>query len=499
MINNKISGISLFALVMLITGAVDSIRNLPATALFGSSLIFFFIFSSVVFLIPAALISAELSSAKTENGGVFHWTRMAFGDNAGFLAIWLQWISNIVWFPTLLSFIAGTASYFFSPELAQNKVYLVSVILGMFWFLTLINLRGIETSAKFTSFCTVVGMVIPMGLIILFALIWMVMGYPLQIHFTAENMFPALNNPQNWISLTAIMTSFLGIELAAVHIKDVHNPQKTFPKALFISVALILVTMILGSLAIAIILPRDRINLVNGMMQAFIYFSHMYHISWLVPILAVLIIIGSSGGMISWVISPAKGLLQAAQDGYLPHFLRHQNKHGVASRILIAQAILVSVFCLAFLLMPSVNGSYWLLTALSTQLYILMYILMFFAGLVLRKKLAHLPKDFMIPGGKLGLWLTIALGLFGCMVTLIAGFIPPAGIDVGSIIHYEIIFAGGLILMISPAFIAYWYRAKNTDIQSSDSAKLPPKQKAVRKNHDNGSNCYCEYCTDAPR
>ena len=78
--------ISVLALVLLITGAIDSIRNLPTTALFGSSLIFFFIFSAIIFLIPVALVSAELSSTMPEEeGGVYSWVKHAFGDNVAFL------------------------------------------------------------------------------------------------------------------------------------------------------------------------------------------------------------------------------------------------------------------------------------------------------------------------------------------------------------------------------------------------------------------------------
>src|ERR1700733_814732 len=129
----KTAGLGIFTLVMLITGAIDSIRNLPATALFGSSLIFFFIFSAIIFLIPVALISAELSSTwSEEEGGIFSWVKHAFGENIAFLTIWLQWINTIVWYPTILSFIAGTIAYLINPELAQNKYYLISVILIIF-------------------------------------------------------------------------------------------------------------------------------------------------------------------------------------------------------------------------------------------------------------------------------------------------------------------------------------------------------------------------------
>lgn len=464
MINQKAAGLGVFTLAMLITGAIDSVRNLPATALFGSSLIFFFLFSAIVFLIPAALISAELSSTWTDRGGIFHWVKLAFGEKTAFLAVWLQWISNLVWFPTILSFIAGTAAYLVDPALAQNKVYLVSVILVVFWALTLVNLKGIHTSAKFATICAITGMIIPMVLIIVLALVWMILGNPIQIHFTVSNVFPTFNNPDNWVSLTAIMTAFLGMELATVHIKDVRNPQTTFPKALYISVIIILSTMILGSLGIAMVLPKDEINLVNGVMQAFTNFFAVYHLSWTIPIITVMLLLGSLGGIVSWVISPAKGLMQAAQTGFMPDFLKKENKHGVASNLLIVQAVLVSLFCCAFLFMPSVNGSYWLLTALSTQLYILMYVLMFAAGICLRYKAPRDQQGFKIPGGNMGIWSVGILGLIGCIITLIVGFIPPNGINVGSILRYELVFVGGLVAMMVPIIFCYYYKYKMTKV-----------------------------------
>lgn len=458
----KTIGLSTFTLVLLITGAIDSIRNLPATSLFGSSLIFFFIFSAIVFLIPTALVAAQLSSAWPEKGGIYNWVKLAFGGKIAFLAIWLQWINTMVWFPTILSFLAGTISYLINPNLANNKFYLVAVILTTFWFLTLINLKGIKVSAKLNSIFTITGMLIPMALIILMALIWIILGKPIQISMAPSALIPSLHHSENWISLTAIMAAFLGMELAAVHIKEVKNPQKTFPKALMISIALVLFTMIFGSLAIAFVIPANKINLTNGVMQAFSNFFAAYHMSWIIPIIAIMILIGSLGSVISWVISPAKGLLQAAQSGYLPNFLKKENKHGVASNLLITQAVLVSVLCLAFLLMPSVNGSYWLLTDLSTQLYMLMYVMMFFAGIFLKHKFSNQPSTFSIPGGKGGMWITCLLGLIGCGITLVVGFFPPQGINVGTITHYETMFGGGMLAMIAPVVLFYWYKKKNT-------------------------------------
>jgi len=455
---SNLKKLGLFTITMLMVGAVDSIRNLPATALFGSALIFFFIFAGIIFLIPAALVSAQLAARSGEESGIFHWTRAVLGEPLAFIAIWLQWISNLVWFPTILSFIAGSAAWLISPELAQNKFWLISLILGIFWFLTFLNLRGIRVSARFASFCAVFGLIIPITLILIFSIIWLISGNVIHIHFTLDNIFPHLNDPQNWISLTAIMTAFVGIELAAVHAKDVYQPQTTFPIALFFAVIIILATMIAGSLAIAIVLPHQDISLVNGVLQAFHKFLAAWHLTWLMPIITGMIIFGTSGGIISWVISPVRGLVQAGELGFLPKFFLKQNRHGISSTLLIGQAILVSIFCLAFLLMPSINGSYWLLTALSTQTYTLMYIILFITGIFSYTKLKNKKATFSIPYKKIGLWSVCVLGLLGCLLTEIIGFIPPANINIGNTLHYEIIFCSGIFVMLAPALLLCWYR-----------------------------------------
>ncbi len=449
--------ISVLALVLLITGAIDSIRNLPATALFGSSLIFFFIFSAIIFLIPVALVSAELSSTwSEEEGGVYSWVRHAFGENMAFFTIWLQWINTIVWYPTILSFIAGTFAYLINPELAQNKFYLIGIILFIFWSLTILGLSGLRASAAFASFCAIVGMIVPMGFIILLALIWLIKGNPIAIDLNFNSLIPHWHDTQSWVSLTAIMTSFLGMELAAVHVRNVNNPQRNFPRAMGFSVILILTTMILGSLAIAFVLPHEKISLVYGVMQAFTNFFAAYHLQPLMPVIVILLLLGSLGGMVNWIISPAKGLLLAADNGFLPHWLHRLNKHGIASRILILQAVLVTLLCSGFLLFRSVNAIYWLFTALSTEMYIMMYVIMFIAAMRLKNKFAGLPRPFAIPGGRFGYYFTCLLGLAGCGITLVVGFFPPEdGMDVGGANHFRLIFSSGIVLMLIPAFLLY--------------------------------------------
>ena len=452
--------ISITALVLLITGAIDSIRNLPATALFGSKLIFFFVFSAIIFLIPVALVSAELSSTwSDEEGGIYSWVQHAFGKSTAFFTIWLQWINTMVWYPTILLFIASAAAYLINPSLADSKLYLAAVIITVYWGLTLIGLSGLRASARFASFCAIIGMIIPMTLIILLAMFWLIKGNPIAINLSVDNLIPHWKDTQSWISLTAIMTSFLGMELAAVHVRNVHNPQRNFPRAMFISVILILCTMILGSLAIAFVLPQAKISLVSGVMQAFTNFFQAYHLTALIPLIVVMILIGSVGSMTNWIISPAKGLMLASNHGFLPRWFYKLNHHGIPSRVLLLQATLVTLFCGGFLLFPSINAMYWLYTDLSTEIYILMYMIMFLAAIRLKRSHAHLERPFSIPGGPISYYLTCILGLTGCIITLIVGFFPPdQSMDVGGAGHFRFIFTMGIVIMLAPVMISLIYR-----------------------------------------
>lgn len=456
--------ISLFFLVLLIVSAIDSIRNLPSAALFGSSLIFYFLFSALIFLVPTALVSAHLSSLYPDKGGVYVWMTKAFGEKIGMLSIWLQWINTMVWYPTILSFIAGVGAYLINPALADNKLYLICVILTVFWGLTFLNLFGMKTSAIINSICGLIGTLLPLGFLIIAGLSWKCLGECGHLSFKISDLLPTLAKGDSWISLTAIMASFLGIELAGVHIHDIKNPRRNFPLAMLYSSLILIFTMLFGSLAIAYILPAEKINLVSGVMQTFTNIFEALHIGWATPLLGLLILIGSIGSIINWLISPAKGLYHAAEYGFLPDFFKKKNKHDVPSRILIGQALLVSLFCLALFLVPTVNAFYWFLTGLSTDLYIFMYILMFISAIKLHHTHSEEQTSFRIPGKTLGLWLTCSIGLFGCLLTLAVGFFPPPHLLI-STKQYAFFILVGNLSMVSPVFLFYLFKkSKNKQI-----------------------------------
>lgn len=455
--------LSLTSLVLLIVAAIDSIRNLPAAAIFGTPVLFFFFVLALIFLFPTALVAAELTATYSEKGGIYHWVQIAFGEKTGMIAIWMQWINTMLWYPTILLFIASTAAYLFHPDLAENKIYLCSIVLGVFWLLTFLNLFGIHFSSKINNYCVTLGTMIPLLFLIVLGLWWIFSSNAVQVELTPSSFIPTFSSSTSWTSIIAIMASFLGMELAGVHVNDIRNPQKNFPRALWISSVFLLTTMAFGSLAIAVVVPAENIQLASGVMQVVSTFCDIIHAPWIVEILAGFIIIGAIGSIINWLISPAKGLLHAAEHKFLPSFFVKKNKYNVPSRILIGQACVVTVFCLALFTVPTINSFYWFLTAVSTELYMVMYVLMFFAALRLHYTHKTRGKLFKIPGKTTGIWIVCLTGLTGCIMTIAVTFIPSSAIDPKDFWNYQKMIILANIVAILPLFLFYAHKRRQSN------------------------------------
>jgi len=350
--------------------------------------------------------------------------------------------------------------------LAHNPLFLMAVILTSFWGATIINLYGIKAQARFSNFCAFAGLLLPMALIAGMGAVWFFSGNSVQITLTPQAILPDFHQPGMWVALTGIMLSLCGMEIATVHARDVINPQQAFPKAMLISVVIIVTSLMLGSLAIAFVIPAQELSLIAGIMQAFEAFFKAYHLTWLLPVVAVSLVIGGLGSVSNWIIAPTKGLMIAGRDGNLPPQLSVTNRYGAPYRLLIAQAMVVTLLTSAFHFMPSINGSYWFLTVLAAQLYMLMYMLMFATVIIQRNKFPNKKRLYRIPGGTVGLWLVAGLGFLASLMTFIIGFVPPEGINVGSRLSYELFLLCGLVVMSLPPFIVYQYRQPHWQTES---------------------------------
>lgn len=456
--NNK-KPLSLLSIILITIVSVDSVRNLPATAIFGSQIFFFFIGALILFLLPCAFISAELSAHESEKnqGGIYYWLKEAFGSNIAFVGIWFQWLENVIFYPAILSFVAGTLAYIIYPDnpalLNNNKYYILFVILSIFWLLTFINIMGLRLTSKISNFCTIIGLIIPMAIIISLGLDWIVTGNTSQIVINSSSILPDFTNQNLWVSLTGIILSFSGIEIATVYVRDINKPQQQFPKALLFSTFIIATTLLLGALAIAVSVPNKEINLISGIMQALEIFLSKYNMTSLLPFMGGMVVLGGIGSVLNWIIAPTTGLHMAAMDGLMPKIFKHENKYKAPVPLLILQASLTSVLAVVYLLLPSINGAYWLLTVLASQIYMFMYILMFLAAIKLRKTYRKSERTFTIGKSHMSTYLTASMGILGCVITIIAGFIPPESMSIGSNFYYESLLILGLIILSLPPFV----------------------------------------------
>lgn len=433
--------------------AICNIKNFPLLAEYGFSVIVFLALSAIFFFLPVALVSAELASGWPERG-VYTWVKAALGPRLGFLAIWLEWIENVIWYPTILSFIVTTFAYIINPALATNKFYVMGAILFTFWTVTAINFLGMRVSGWISSLAALFGTIVPIVLIIVMGAFWIFSGHPVQIQWGWKNLLPDLGSVNQLVLLSGVLLGLAGMEMSAVHAKEVEHPKRDYPRGIFFSAVLILLFSTLGALAIAAIVPNSQIQLASGGMEAFRYLFEAFHMPWAVPFIAAITTFGALGMMSTWIVGPSRGLYATAEHGDLPPLFHKANAQGMPTHILIIQGVIVTVLSLVFLFMPSVNSSYWALIALASLLYMLMYILMFIAAIVLRYKHPNVSRLYRIPYGNVGIWIVSLLGMAGSLFGVVVSFFPPSQIDTGSLVVLEVFLAGAAIFFcVTPLLI----------------------------------------------
>lgn len=454
-----------FTLAMIAIAAIISLRNLPLTAGYGLGSAFFYVAAGIAFLIPTALVAAELATTWPKTGGLYAWVSEAFGPKYGFLATWLEWVMNCVWNPTVLAFIASTFAYILNPALLNNRIFIVSVMLIAFWGTTFINFLGMKASGLISSVGVISGTIIPGAFIILLGVAWLFMGEPSQITFAPSELIPDLHLG-NLVFFSGVLLGLAGIEVAAFHANEAKHPQRDYPRAILFATLIILGLFILGTLSIAIVVPKTKISLVAGLMQALNAFLDGFHLRWLSETLGVLIVIGALAMLSTWLVGPSQGLYAAARNGDLPRFFSYTNKNNMPVSILITQAAIGTLLAFLYLFMPTVSSSYWLLTDLTAQLTTLIYILMFSAAIYLRYSQPDKPRPYKIPGGKFGMLLVAGIGILASLFALFIGFVPPEQLEVGSKVFYESFLIIGLIVLSAPPFLFVKFRKPSWNLNN---------------------------------
>ena len=453
--------LGVFTLAIMNVTAVVSLRGLPAEAEYGVSSAFYYLFAALVFLIPTALVAAELAAMfQDKQGGVFRWVGEAFGKKAGFLAIWLQWIESTIWYPTVLTFGAVAIAFIGMDHtgdmlLASNRFYTLAVVLFIYWLATFISLKGLDWVGKVAKVGGLVGTIIPAGLLVVLAIVYLAMGGKSQMDFSGS-FLPDFSNFDNLVLAASIFLFYAGMEMGGIHVKDINNPSKNYPKAVFIGSAITVLIFVLGTFALGIIIPQKDINLTQSLLVGFDNYFNFIKASWLSPVIAIALAFGVLAGVLTWVAGPSKGIFAVGRAGYLPPFFQKTNKIGVQKNILYLQGAAVTLLSLLFVVMPSVQSFYQIMSQLTVVLYLIMYMLMFSAAIYLRYNMKKSNRPFRIGGKGNGMmWFIGGLGFLGSLLAFVLSFIPPSQISVGSnAVWFSVLIIGTLVVVIAP-FIIY--------------------------------------------
>jgi amino acid transporter len=460
--------ISWLALALMTTSSVASLRAAPTMAVYGLACVFLYLIPAIVFLLPTSLVSAELASGY--EGGVYNWVSRGISKPMGFLAVWCQFAMTIFYYPSLLGFVASTLAYVFNPELASSGVWTACVIVVVYWTGVWVSSRGTSGVAGLASAGLIIGTLIPGVVLVFLGVVFLGDGNASAAPMDSEHLLPAWAGLASLVLIVNNFLSYSGMEMNAVHVSSLRNPAKEFPKAMFLAMGLVLLIFILPALAISWVVPAEELSLTAGVMQAFDAVFAEFGSQWLTPIFGIMLVTASLGGMLTWLAGPSKGLLLISrQEGYLPPFLQALNKHGVQQNILVTQGVITTVIALGYALIPNVSSAYWIFSVITTQVYLIVYLLVFVAAVRLRKNEPDHPRGYRAPM-LVGL---CGVGFAASLAALLVGFIPPSQFGGDNPVVYLLIVGGGALgLGLLVPFL--FYRLRKPSWKQPEGAEVTP-------------------------
>ncbi len=426
---------------MLTVGSVGYLGSASALSVYGLASVFLYVLPAFVFLVPVSLVAAELASGWP--GGVYNWVGEGISEPMGLLAVWCQFAQTIFYYPALLAYVAGTLAYVINdPGLAGNGVYNAVVIIVLFWGGVLVTSRGQALVARLGSGGTLLGTLIPAAILVALGIAYLVQPNHSAAPMTARHILPAWTGLASIVLVVNSFFTYAGVEVNAVHVDELRNPAREYPKSIFLAMALVLAVFIGPTLAISWVIPASRISFTAGVMQAFNSLFTHFGLGFAVPLIAIALAVGALAGMISWLDGPSEGLLLIGrQQGFLPPYFQKVNGQGIEVRIIATQGAVITLIALLYAFIPRVSHAYWIFAAMATQVYLIMYVLMFIAAMRLRRSQPDHPRGYRAPA----LGLLCILGAVSSVAALVIGFIPPSQFGRSPRLTYAVLILAGIL------------------------------------------------------
>ena len=444
-------------LVLFNLAAVLGPRWIAAAAHNGTPSISLWVFAALFFFVPTALVIVELSTRYPHEGGVYAWTKEAFGDFHGFVAGWCYWIYTFFYFPGLLLASVAMSAYIGGPKwawLGNNLPYLLTASLVLLAIAVLLNIVGLNVG-KWLQNAGGVGTYVPLLILVVVAfLVSRERGTATPI--TSRNIWPVWDwGTVNFWSQIAF--AFTGMELASCMSEEVRNPHKNFPRAIYGSGALIAVIYIVGTISVLLLLDPKEVNVHNGVFQAIGSGSAILGVAWVGIIAALLVSVGNAGGVGATVAGVSRVPFVAGVDRYLPPaFGKLHPRWRTPYVAILVQAVISAIILVLAQVNETVKGGYQMLVSATVVVYFIPFLYMYAAAIKLsyRKDRRQNQDAVLIPGGKLGVWVAGVMGFAVTALSIVVATIPTE--DVTNTVMFEIKLIGGTLVAVLVGLVLYW-------------------------------------------
>lgn len=443
--------------------AVLGPRWIAAAAHNGPSSLSLWALAAVFFFVPTSFVVVELSTRYPDEGGLYIWTKEAFGDFHGFVAGWAYWVYTLFYFPGLLMASAAMAAYVGGERfayLANNRQFLVTGSLLLLAVAVGMNIVGLNIG-KWLQNAGGIGTYVPLVLLVAVGMIFYG-RHGTHTVITLHSALPRWNlDTVNFWSQIAF--AFTGLEMVCTMAEEVKNPHKTFPRAVLGSAILIATIYMLGTIAILVMLPAANVDPKSGVFQAITSGSVLMGIGFVGIVAALLVTAGNAGGVGATVAAAARVPFAVGIDRYLPEFFGKIHPRWRTPHVsMLIQAVISAVVLLISQINETTAGAYQLVIDAAIILYFLPFLYMYAAVIKLAYKADRRenPKAVLIPGGKFGVWVMGTLGFAVTALSIVLSMVPPG--DVVSKGIFELKLVGTTTLAILIGFVLHWWAGRNS-------------------------------------
>ena len=368
-------------LILLFVVAVFNLNVLPSIAANGGVTIWLWIISLLLFFWPQGIAVIELAQRYPGEGGVYLWAKEVFGDFHGFLSGWCYWTNNMMYVPTVLLYFVGVSVFVLGPGhegLADNKIFALTASLVLLAVLVVLNIVGLGVG-KWINNLGGIGTGIAAALLIgLGVVIWSRFGTTV----TAAD-FRVPDNPRFVLnSFGVICFGLVGLELASIMGDEIEDPKRTLPGAVAWGGVLSGLLYIGATLTLLVAVSKDRISVLQGIVQAVSHMASRVGVAWVVAPFALFLSVSIAGIGSAWLGGSARIPFVAGLDSYLPGWMaKIHPKYATPYAALLVHAGVSMLLVLMNFAGSGVQESFQRLLSLAVVLQLVPFLYMF-AGLL---------------------------------------------------------------------------------------------------------------------